>query len=100
MKQTLEIEMPDKTVWGVPVMIIARDRAKNYADEFGGDVEKSLSEDTVPLFEGDEFEIIDWAKNNMNWVDVKEHATKLRDTEPMTANEFQEGWVNGPKELV
>ncbi len=98
MKQRLIVEMPDGTRWGVPVMAIARNRAKEYASEFDGDIERSLAEDTIPLFESDEFEIIDWAQNNMNWDDVKAEAGRMAHStvEP----DYQEGWVNGPKELV
>jgi hypothetical protein len=98
MKQRLIVEMPDGTRWGVPVEVIAYDRAKHYASEFDGDVERSLKEDTVPLFESDEFEIIDWAQNNMNWSDVEAHAGLMAQSE--VEPDYQEGWVNGPKELV
>lgn len=98
MKQTLKITMPDGSKWTVPVMIIARNRAENYKEEFGNDVEKSLAEDTIPLFETDDFEIIDWAVNNMNWSDVVAHAVQLpRGAEKV---DYQEGWVNGDKELI
>lgn len=98
MKQRLIVEMPDGSRWGVPVMVIARHRAAEYAHEFGGDVERSLAEDTIPLFESDEFEIKDWAANNMNWSDVQQHAGRMAHStvEP----DYQEGWINGPKELV
>ena len=95
--KVLEITMPDGSVWGVPVDVIARNRAENYAGEFGDDVGRSLAEDTGPLFDEDDYEIQDWAANNMNWDDVAAHATKLR--EP-PAPDYQEGWVNGEKRVV
>lgn len=99
MKTTLEIKLPDGSVWGVPVMTIAKDRAANYAAEFGGSVERSLVEDTIPLFEADDFEIQDWAENNMNWSDVSADATRIRPPDPLTVEDFQEAWVNGEKFL-
>ena len=96
MKKRLIVTMSDGSRWAVPVEIIARDRAKNYASEFDGDIERSLAEDTIPLFTAHEFEIIDWAQNNMNWDDVKQHAGRMSHSEP----DYQEGWVNGDKELV
>jgi hypothetical protein len=42
--------MPDGSEWAYSVMDIARNRAEHYADEYGGDVERSLAEDTLPLF--------------------------------------------------
>ena len=85
----LVIEMPDGSKWGVPVDVIARNRAANYAHEFNGDVERSMVEDTLPLFAASDYEIIDWASNNMNWSDVAAQARKLQDA-PMP--DFQEAW--------
>jgi hypothetical protein len=86
------VTMPDGSKWALPVMVIARDRAKNYADEFDGDVERSLAEDTLPLFEEESYEIHDWASNNMNWDEVCDEAEKIEEPE---APDYQEGWVNG-----
>lgn len=95
--KVLTVEMPDGSRWCVPVDVIARNRAEHYAHEFGGDVERSLTEDTAPLFDGDDYEVEDWAENNMDWRDVKHLAKKLRDA-PST--DFQEGWMNGEKSVV
>lgn len=100
MKKALRVQMPDGSKWDVPIKIIAWDRAKHYAHEFGGDIERSLKDDTMPLFEDHDYEIKDWACNNMNWSDVKDHAAKVSDQAPMTEDDFQEGWCNGDKEIV
>ena len=92
----LQVEMPDGSKWGVPVDIIARNRAENYAHEFDGDIEKSLAEDTMPLFESDDYEVEDWAANNINWCDVEANAIKLHEGQ----TGFEEGWVNGNKEVI
>lgn len=96
LNKKLIITMPDSSKWSVPVEPIARNRAAQYASEFDGDVEKSLAQDTAPLFESDSFEVEDWAANNMNWSDVKDHATLHEAGEC----DFQEGWVNGEKEVI
>ncbi len=98
MKRNLIVEMPDLSLWAVPVMVIARDRAKHYASEFGGDIERSLNEDTIPMFTDDEYEIADWAVNNMNWSDVKEHATRL--PSPPVEIDWEQGWLSGAKRLA
>jgi hypothetical protein len=85
--------MPDGSEWAVPVAVIARHRAAYYAArEFGGDVERSLAEDTMPLFETDSYEVHDWAANNMRWEMVKDHA---RQVEPAAVLDFEEDWCNG-----
>lgn len=93
-----EVEMPDGSRWRIPVEVIARNRATHYAHEFDGDVERSLNEDTGPLFESDDYEIEDWAANNMNWADVQAAAVRVAD--PRTQENYQEGWVNGEKRVI
>jgi hypothetical protein len=93
----LRITMPDQSKWDVPVLLIAQDRAKYYAKEFGGDVEKSLEQDSLPLFNEDEYEIEDWAANNMNWEDVKDQAKIVQEEAEV---DYEEGWINGDKEIV
>lgn len=96
-RKWIRVEMPDGSKWDVPVMAVAMNRARYYADkDFNGDVERSLSMDTLPYFE-DESEILDWARNNMNWSDVVGVAVKV--DEP-TKVDFEEGWVNGDAEIV
>lgn len=94
MHKYMTVEMPDGSVWGVPVEMIARNRAACYASEFGGNNERSLAEDTVPLFEFDDYEISDWAVNNMDWDDFAGHQVKLSDAPPP---DFQDAWMSGAK---
>lgn len=93
----LHINMPDGSIWAVPVQLIATNRAVYYAKEFGGDISRSLAEDTLPLFRADDFEIEDWAINNMNWSDVQ-HAARC--VSAAGDVDYQEGWVNGDKSVV
>jgi hypothetical protein len=92
----LHVIMPDNSVWAVPVQLIAMNRAESYSKEFDGDIQRSLAEDTLPLFKGSDYEIESWAANNMNWSDV-EHAARC-----VSGGEtnFQEGWVNGHKRVM
>lgn len=92
MKKLMTVKMNDGSTWGVPVSMIALDRAKHYASEFGGDVERSLHEDTFPLFEKDDYAIEDWASNNMNWSDFDGHQVKVAEAPPIN---FQEAWMDG-----
>jgi hypothetical protein len=95
---SLRVTMPNGSRWDVPVMAIARNRATNYASEYDGDAERSLHEDTLPLFDAAPSEISDWAANNMDWSDVASVAVRVPDeARPV---DYQEGWVNGAKELV
>lgn len=94
--KVLRVNMPDGSKWDVPVSVIAQHRAEHYAHEFGGDVQDSLDEDTLPLFESDHYAVEDWAANNMNWSDVERVAVMSVAGEI----DYQEGWVNGGKAVV
>lgn len=95
--KVMTVEQEDGSKWAVPVDMIARNRAKHYAHEFGGDVEASLAEDTLPLFESDEYEIQDWAVNNMNWSDFDGHQFKVEGAAPQN---FERAWMDGAKDFV
>lgn len=95
--KALTVTMPDGSVWAVPVLMVATNRATHYAHKFDGDVERSLVEDTIPLFESDDYEVEDWAVNNMNWSDFDGHQIKIKDAPPP---DFQDAWICGDKSVI
>ncbi len=97
-RKYLTFTVSDGSIWGVPVLFIAKDRAGYYAHEFGGDIERSLNEDTLPLFEADPGAIEDWATGNMNWDDVACFAVRLSGPPQPKRKDFVEAWL-GPKWL-
>lgn len=74
MKPYLLVEFKDGSTWKIPVRRIALDRAEAHKEEFGGDVVRSLAEDTEPLFTADPEQVIDWFLGNMEWGDVENAA--------------------------
>ena len=88
----IHIDMPDGFTYAIPVMVIAENKgyciAKNYDDDFYA----AMTEEVLPKFESLEYEIIDWAKNNMNWSDVEKHAIRL---EKKREIDYHDVWVNG-----
>ena len=92
--------MPDNSQWDIPVDIIAKNRAEYYAKQDDVPFKESLEEDTLPLFEADEYEIVDWAGNNMDWKDVKDFAFEVLVYKGLKEVDFQDGWVNGAHEII
>lgn len=89
----LRVEMPNGTLWDVPVQAIADSRDEHYAidreDTIGGIRDGDL----------DEYEITRIGPaGNLNWGEVKAFAVQAppRDVEV----DWQEGWTNGDKEIV
>lgn len=95
-RKYLTMKVSDGSTWGVPVAMIARNRAAHYAKEFDDNIERSLAEDTIPLFNSSDYDIEDWAVNNMNWSDFTGHHVKLREG---TGIDFQEAWMECDKGL-
>lgn len=93
----LRVTMPDGSKWDVPAHIIAENRAKYYADDKNDPNDPVYREELAYTLENDD-EIEDWSSNNMNWEDVQAHAVRA-DVEAETPD-YQEGWVNGEKEVV
>ena len=87
----LRVTMPDGSKWDVPAWVIADNRAKYYKEQgenYQEEYDVALENDGV---------LMDWAAGDMDWSDVKSTARKV-----ITGDEvdYQEGWVNGDKEVV
>ena len=91
-KKFLRVTMPDGSKWDVPAEMIAESRASYYHHcatyEFRDEVRFVLAHNT---------ELTDWAENNMNWKYVAPHAVQVSAPNGV---DYQEGWVNGEKEVV
>jgi len=93
--KSLLIEMVDGSLWTVSADFIAQHRAEYFKDEFDGDIERSLSEDTVPLFDYDDWEIVNWARYHMHWEDIEGSAIKLEGSKI----DYNNGWRNSHMEV-
>lgn len=89
----LRVEMSDGTRWDVPVQVIADSRDEHYRED---------EEDTIDFIHGGglgDFEIYDWAGNNMNWSDVSQFAVRAPDATRKKID-WEDGWANGEKEII
>lgn len=87
--KTIEATFSNGEVWAIPIKQIALSRAEHYESEFAS-LKESIETDTLPLFEQNEYEVIDWAKNNMDWSDFD--AKYLRTN--MIEDTYEEQWPN------
>lgn len=91
MSRIYAVTMSNGDVYGVPAEIIADNYAKYYENR-GESYEENYN-GMLEWFDSKDFEFADWAKNNMDWDDVKDKAILLERKEQEI--DFQEGWVNG-----
>lgn len=93
----LVVEMSDGKRWAIPALLVAKDRAAYYAkldSEQGDDDYDTIYKEELDYTLSDDYELIDWAHNNMNWSDVSEHAILVY-TEKRSAN-YEKEWINAP----
>ena len=72
-KAVLIVQFQNGEKWSVPAQIVADSRDENYKDE---------KEDTIGFIKAgtlEEFDLEDWAANNMNWEDVSPYAMKIEE---------------------
>lgn len=99
----LRVTMFDGSKWDVPAKFIAENRANYYVKEDASKRPMTLEQFAKAVAEevehclSDDYEIKDWAENNMNWEDVKDVAVKAVTPPPITHGN---AWVNGYKEVV
>ena len=84
--------------WGIPAEVIAKNRADYYAEIDPDTTWQEEYDAMVRWFDEKDYEFADWAKNNMDWSDVEEHAIQLSGAKKH--DEIQECWVNGEYEYV
>lgn len=99
MDKHLIVTFSDGSRWQIPAGFVATDRAAYYAkldsERDGVDYDKVFGEE-VEFALKNEFELIDWAKNNMDWVDVMGVAEKL----DVKRAEHRHEWANADMKVV
>jgi len=81
--------------WKIPAHLIAESRATYYAGREG----QQAYFDEYEITMNDDFEILDWAANNMNWSNVAPYAIFVG-IEPMSDSEYQKSWSNAEKKVI
>lgn len=85
MTTTIRITFPNGEAWDVKADPIARARADYYATEVDGHENGSaeyMKEVDYALSESGQSYLIDYAQNNLNWLDLKPHAKQVCDPTP------------------
>ena len=86
MEKFLKVTFLTGETWQIPAGVIARDRAAYYANK---DAEKGMGnfedilESEMRAALDDDYELIDWAQNNLSWENVSTHAQKIAEATPI-----------------
>lgn len=101
MNKYLRIIFSDGSIYDIAALIIADHRAKYYVEHDMKEPDNELSAQEIYKEElnnalEDDFEIEDWAKNNMDWKDVEAYAHRVSTKEI----DFNEEWSNCECEVI
>jgi hypothetical protein len=96
MDKVIQVRFSDGSLWEIPVLTIAADRARYYA------LKESDTKEAVTVFLDEivytlrsDDTLLDWANNNMDWDDVSSEAMMV-EKPPMVAD-FKAEWSNAEK---
>jgi len=99
MSKFLVVTFSDNSRWKVPAKFIARDRAAYYAkldSECEGADYDEVYKIELDFMLDDNFELTDWAANNMNWSEVLPVASRLPDGEC----DYGKEWTNADMKVM
>ena len=101
MSKFLVVTFSDNLRWKIPIEFIAKSRAAYYAkldSERDGDDYDEVYKLELDFTLSDEFELTDWASNNMNWEDVLAVASRLPDDE--VECDYGKEWTNAEMKVM
>lgn len=87
----VRVTMPDGSRWDVEVYRVASHRAECLAENVD-DLDDLIAEGLE-----NDYLLEDYARNNMEWADVKSSAKMTSPAEPP---DYEDGWTNGDMEFV
>lgn len=93
-KKYIVFSVRDGTTWGVPAEVVAESKAQYYSTI------DAVYQDEYDEAMSDDYELIDWAGNNMDWDDIKPHIVKLADPRPMRDVDYHFGWQESSLQVL
>jgi hypothetical protein len=96
MEKYLKVQFSNGDIFVVPAKIIAENRADYYSALDGYDKGTNEWEAEVQNGLNEEFEIYDWAGNNMNWEDLAPYAKKIED---LSDYDYEDEWPGAEIEI-
>jgi len=93
--KVLVVHFEDGKSFTVPAEFVAKNRADYYVSVDPeasriGEIEYALA---------DEFELLDWARNNLNWVDVEDAAKPYWESDNQLEETYDAQWPNAEMEV-
>ena len=77
--KVIEVTMSNGDVWEVDAEAVADHRISHYRENHTD--EPNWEKEEREWLMSDDYELIDWMQNNMDWADIEPHADKIEDGE-------------------
>ncbi len=93
----LELTALDGSVFHIPLEPIIASATKSACSVmFAQDAERARAY-TERSFADDPALLIEWARNDMNWTDVRDHAVRVSEADPI---DMEDSWANGKMAVI
>jgi hypothetical protein len=96
-EKCLKVRFSNGDMFEIPARVIAENRANYYADLDGYEINSNEWEAEIISALNDEFEIEDWAANNMNWNELAPYARRIDSDKEF---DYDDGWTDADIELT
>jgi len=96
-EKCLKVRFANGDLFAIPARIIAENRANYYADLDGYELNSNEWAAEVITALNDEFEIEDWAGNNMDWKDLEPYAQRIDEDVEF---DYDDEWPDADIELT
>jgi hypothetical protein len=97
--KALQLEALDGSKWLIPLSAIVDNYARflQTLADFAHDPWEAVREHAGKRFEGGSPTAADWARGDMNWSDVKAHAVRVTEPDPL---DMDDSWTNGKMRVI
>ena len=96
MERYLKVKFSNGDIFTIPARVIAENRAEYYSSIDGYDKDSNEWEAEIQYALHDNYEIYDWAGNNMNWSDLEPYAKKIEESD----FNHEDNWGDAEKEYM
>ena len=93
----LRVRFSNGDIFTIPARVIAENRADHYSSLDGYDKASNEWEAEVQNALNDEYEIYDWAGNNMDWKDLEPYSQ--REDQDFDEFDYEDNWTDAKIEV-
>lgn len=89
----LLITLPNKEKFILPMIVVALNHANHFKNKFGMNLDRSLNDNSLPMFANEPHKAKRWLQDNMIWEDIELHVRKINNVIPYHGYDYSYGFL-------